>query len=176
MSSPSSPRSQPSSTSVQRPLSTSATLTVPSPQKTGTEKAASSPAVATATPDTPQQTSATSTALSPQNTGTEKETETSLEEYLEWTLKVLGFAAACIFGAWAPLSYKATLDGNSGNDAAQSQASVAASQQSIAANQQSVAASQQSVALDAINSRVGAIGQLWLYDFCITQTVRPHVF
>jgi hypothetical protein len=82
--------------------------------------------------------------------------------FLEWTVKVLGFAAAIIFGAWAPLSYKATLDGNSGNDAAQSQVSAAARQQSLA--------------LATMNSKVGAIGQLWLYDFCIAQTVCPSVF
>jgi hypothetical protein len=167
-------------------------------------------------------------ARSPQNAGTERAASNSdvaavtLENSLEWALKVLGFAAACIFGAWAPLSYKAALDGNSGNDAGQSsmisaavaansqagaaasqqsvaldamisaaaaassQASAAASQQSVAldavistavaaSSQASAAASQQSEALNAMNSRISAIGQLWLYDFCISQTVRPHV-
>jgi hypothetical protein len=120
-----------------------------------------------------------STAPSPHNTGTEKAAatpdvlqQTSLENFLEWTLKVLGVAAACIFGVWAPLSYKATLDGNSGSDAAQSQAQ---SQASAAASQQSMVLSQQSMVLDGMNSRIGAIGQLWLFNFCSTQSVRPHV-
>jgi hypothetical protein len=181
MSSPSSPQSQPFSSSVQRrPLQTSAPSTVPLPQNTGMEQAESSPAVTTAISGTPQQTFI-STAPSQRNTGKEKAASSlavttppddqyaSLQKFLEWTLKVLGFAAACIFGIWAPLSYKAAVDGNSGNNAVQQQASAAASQQSIAA-------SQQSVALYAMNSRIGAIGQLWLYDFCLTQTVRSHVF
>lgn len=83
--------------------------------------------------------------------------QTSLENFLEWILKVLGFAATCIFGAWAPLSYKATLDGNSGSDAAQSSM---VSADTAVSSQASAVASQQSVVLDAMNSRIGAIGQL----------------
>lgn len=94
-------------------------------------------------------------------------------EYAQWALTVLGIAATCIFGAWAPLSYKATLDGNSGNNAAQSSVAKAA----FAANSQArEAASQQRAALDAMNSRIEAVGQLWLYNFCLDQTVRNPVW
>jgi hypothetical protein len=153
--------SPPVPTTIPDTLQQTLVSTAPSPNNPATEKDAPSPRVATAIPDTLQQTSV-SIASSPQN-------PTFLDWFLDLTLKVLGFAAACIFGAWAPLSYKAALDANSGSDTAQSQANAAASQQSAAA-------SQQSVALDAMNSRLGAIGQLWLFDFCITQTVRPHIF
>ena len=76
--------SQPASPSVQRkPVTASTTSTAPPPQITGTEKAASS-----------------SIAPPPQNTAAEKAASSStvtpdaLENFLEWTLKVLGFAAA----------------------------------------------------------------------------------
>lgn len=99
------------------------------------------------------------------------EQKDKLIESLEWALKVLGFAAACVFGAWAPLSYKATLDGNSGNQDAQNAVVNAAvslkDQAREAASQQSVAASRQRIALDDMNSRMVAVGQLWLYDFCL---------
>lgn len=103
------------------------------------------------------------------------------EIILDWGVKILGLAAAVVFGVWAPISYKATADGNNSSDSASYQASTAmASLNSIAAtasyeastamislNSIAVAASSQaSAALDALNSRIVAIGQLWLYDFC----------
>lgn len=117
----------------------------------------------------------------------DQEAKRKIIEAVEWTIKVLGIAAACVFGAWAPLSYKATLDGNTGNNAAQksaihaalaasSQAREAASQQSVAASHQRVLANKQSSALDDLNSRIEAIGQLWLYDFCLSRTVHVVSF
>ena len=95
---------------------------------------------------------------------------------LDWGIKVLGVAAAVVFGIWAPLSYQATNNANTSDDAAQSSmisaAYAANSQASSALRIQSSAAVQQSIALDAMNSRIGAIGQLWLLSFCLDNTVR----
>jgi hypothetical protein len=94
--------------------------------------------------------------------------ENPLEYFCKWALSATGVAAAVVFGIWAPLSYKATIDGNNGNDASQSAASDAASS---AASLASTAAETQRVMLDAMNSRIEAIGQLWLVDFCDIRTV-----
>ena len=50
--------------------------------------------------------------------------------------------------------------------------SLVAAEQSVALSLQSLVAAKQSVALDVLNSRIGAIGQLWLLDFCLGNTVR----
>jgi hypothetical protein len=106
--------------------------------------------------------------------------------WLDWSIKVLAVAAAVVFGIWAPLSYQATNNASASGDAAQSsilsaaqaamsQASSAAltanSQASRVLSAQNWAAVEQSIALDAMNSRIGAIGQLWLYEFCLVYTV-----
>jgi hypothetical protein len=95
---------------------------------------------------------------------------------LDWGIKVLGVAAAVVFGIWAPLSYQAANNANTSGDAAQnsilSAAFTANTQASSALSIQISAAAEQSLALDAMNSRIGAIGQLWLLDFCLGNTVR----
>lgn len=115
---------------------------------------------------------------------------TFTEVALNWAIKILGLAAAVVFGIWAPISYKATADGNSSSDAAQSslvdaQASmngVANSAMNIAASASSEASDAQASMIyfaeaganiaDALNSRMVAIGQLYLYSYCDTNTVR----
>ena len=96
--------------------------------------------------------------------------------WFDWGIKVLSVAAAVVFGIWAPLSYQAANNASASGDAAQSSiigaAFAANSQASSALCIQSSAAAKQSVALDAMNSRIGAIGQLWLLDFCLGNTVR----
>lgn len=131
----------------------------------------------------------------------ERKRPTFTEVALDWAIKILGLAAAVLFGIWVPISYKATADGNSSSDAAQTslmdaQASlndVATSAMSIAASasfdastaQDSMIAiamysvtiaaspsSQTSMALDALTSLMVAIGQLNLYAYCDQNTVR----
>jgi hypothetical protein len=91
-----------------------------------------------------------------------------VEKFCKWALNVAVLAAAIVFGIWAPLSYNITLNGNSGNDASSSSMLSAVL---AASSQASAAASMQSAILDDMSSRIGAVGQLWLVDFCVAQTV-----
>jgi hypothetical protein len=91
-----------------------------------------------------------------------------VEKFCKWALNVAVLAAAIVFGIWAPLSYNITLNGNSGNDASSSSMLSAVL---AASSQASAAASTQSAILDDMSSRIGAVGQLWLVDFCAAQTV-----
>ncbi|KAH8696192.1 hypothetical protein BGW36DRAFT_428212 [Talaromyces proteolyticus] len=90
-----------------------------------------------------------------------------VERFFKWALNVAVLAAAIVFGIWAPLSYNITLDGNSSNDASSSSMLSAVL---AASSQASIAASTQSAILEDMSGRMGAIGQLWLVDFCATQT------
>ena len=96
--------------------------------------------------------------------------------WLDWAIKVLSVAAAVVFGIWAPLSFQAANDASASGDATQSSVMSAVNsvngQASSALRIQSSAAAEQSVALDAMNSRIGAIGQLSLLDFCLRNIVR----
>jgi hypothetical protein len=92
-------------------------------------------------------------------------------KFLDFILQATAAVAAITFGIWAPLSYKATLDGNGGNDAATSSLMSA---QSAAASAQSSMASVQGDKMNAIESRQVAMGQLWLVIFCAAQTVSMH--
>jgi hypothetical protein len=76
--------------------------------------------------------------------------KSGFEKFLDYFVQILAVAAAVVFGIWAPLSYKATVQGNQGNDAA---------------------ALNQTLQFDDLNNKLGAIGQLWLYNYCATQTV-----
>jgi hypothetical protein len=104
------------------------------------------------------------------NQSTQKEPRT-VEFFLTWTLQVLGVTAAVIFGIWAPLSYKASADGNSQNDAAQSVllSSVAAASSSIASQLDDLNTKlfDSNSRLADANSRMAAIGQLSLLEFCL---------
>jgi hypothetical protein len=128
---------------------------------------------------------------------------------LRWTCAVLTVAAAIVFGIWAPLSYKATVEANNDGNAAQSSAlSVALAASSLAAHRNDMASSANSMALRAndmartanklassassiaddawslavsqssvlqdVHTRIAALGQLWMVDFCINRTVRAH--
>ncbi|KAF2476746.1 uncharacterized protein BDR25DRAFT_339645 [Lindgomyces ingoldianus] len=44
---------------------------------------------------------------------------TSTEHFIDWAIKVVGVAAAVLFGIWAPVSYRAQMSGNASNDDAQ---------------------------------------------------------
>lgn len=69
-----------------------------------------------------------------------------LEEFAVWVLQVTAVAAAVIFGVWAPLSYNATVSGNSGsNDASSSMLKAVVSAKSEAKQ----AAETQSIMFDA---------------------------
>lgn len=103
----------------------------------------------------------------------EEESGKRVEKFFKWAFNVAVLAAAIVFGIWAPLSYNVTLDGNSSNDASSSSMLSAVLEASY---QAAAAASTQSAILDDMSGRIGAIGQLWLVDFCATQTVSsfPH--
>lgn len=89
-------------------------------------------------------------------------------KFFTWALNVAALAAAIVFGIWAPLSYNVTLDGNRSNDASTSSMINAVL---AVSSQASVAATTQSAMLDNLSGQLGAIGQLWLVDFCASQTV-----
>jgi hypothetical protein len=90
---------------------------------------------------------------------------TKIEFVLDWTIKIFGISAAVVFGVWAPLSYKATTDGNKSGLAA------ATAQAQSAYDMQSSAMVAQSMVLDVLQSRFKAIGQLQLFEFCNSATV-----
>ncbi|KAI9732208.1 MAG: hypothetical protein M1834_004305 [Cirrosporium novae-zelandiae] len=95
------------------------------------------------------------------------ELDKSIQFILNFILAVLGVAAAVVFGIWAPLSYKATADGNRGNDEAQQALlDAVASVNDVASS----AASVQSSRLNDLQGRLQAIGELAMVDFCVTQT------
>ncbi|RDW56566.1 hypothetical protein BP6252_14094 [Coleophoma cylindrospora] len=90
-----------------------------------------------------------------------------IREFCNWAFNIAVLAAAIVFGIWAPLSYNVTLVGNNGND--ESSKSMLSAMQAASA-QASVVASKQSTMLNAMDDRIGAIGQLRLVEFCATQT------
>src|SRR5277367_4674898 len=90
---------------------------------------------------------------------------------VNWICVVLGVAAAIVFGIWAPLSYEATASGNRDSSAVQSSMISALSAANDLASSALSAASAQGTALDEVQSRLGAMGQLALVGFCITETV-----
>jgi hypothetical protein len=90
---------------------------------------------------------------------------------VNWICVVLGVAAAIVFGIWAPLSYEATASGNREGSAVQSSMISALSAANDLASSALSVASAQGTALDEMQSRLGAMGQLALVGFCITETV-----
>jgi hypothetical protein len=90
---------------------------------------------------------------------------------LNWICVVLGVAAAIVFGIWAPLSYEATASGNRDSSAVQSSMISSLSAANDLASSALSAASAQGTALDEVQSRLGAMGQLALFGFCVTETV-----
>ena len=93
-----------------------------------------------------------------------------------WVAGVLAAAASIVFGIWAPLSYKATADGNRDNNAVQSTMMASLSvANSIAAAALSTA-SAQSQLLGDTQSQLGAMGQLMLVNFCASNTVTRLLF
>ena len=90
---------------------------------------------------------------------------------VNWICVVLGVAAAIVFGIWAPLSYEAAASGNRDSSAVQSSMISALSAANDLASSALSAASAQGTVLDEVQSRLGAMGQLALVGFCITETV-----
>ncbi|KAF2255140.1 hypothetical protein BU26DRAFT_547169 [Trematosphaeria pertusa] len=95
------------------------------------------------------------------------------EFLLDWSLKVLGVASAILFGIWAPISYKATANGNADNNASQDslvsrldemneQASSASSLQSSALYEARSAA----LALSAVRAKMNGLATLKVWEFC----------
>ena len=89
-----------------------------------------------------------------------------------WITGVLAVAAAIVFGIWAPLSYKATADGNRDNNAAQSSLMDSMSSMIRSISSANSIASAALSSAGAQNRQLGAMGQLALIDFCETRTVR----
>ena len=94
------------------------------------------------------------------------------EEFIcDWMVKALGLIAAILFGIWAPLSYKATRDGDGSNAAAQASLMSAIS---AVSSIQSSAASKQSNALSEIAAQYSAMGKLQAVRYCETYTVSKN--
>src|SRR5262249_45290353 len=91
---------------------------------------------------------------------------------LYWLCIVLAAAASVVFGIWAPLSYNAAVDANRDSNAAQSAANDLASSAYLIASSANVIAADQSRAIEALQTNMVALGQLWLVDFCVQRTVR----
>ncbi|MCJ1308365.1 hypothetical protein MMC25_002018 [Agyrium rufum] len=92
--------------------------------------------------------------------------ESFLSFGLKWACAVLTVAASLVFGIWAPLSYQATIDSNKGNAAVRTSALEVASAAYAAVTVQATA-------IADVQTRMKAIGQLALLDFCLTQTALP---
>ncbi|KAF2192134.1 hypothetical protein K469DRAFT_306179 [Zopfia rhizophila CBS 207.26] len=75
-----------------------------------------------------------------------------IEFLLDWTLKILGVVSAILFGIWAPVSYRATTNGNLSNDEAQDQ--VIARLEYIAQEMQD------------LKKRMNSFGGLRAWEFC----------
>ena len=90
---------------------------------------------------------------------------------LNWICIVLTVAATIVFGIWAPLSYRATADGNRENNEVQSSMMQQVITANVIATSALSAASAQSTALVSVQSRLGAMGQLALVEYCAGQTV-----
>ena len=94
------------------------------------------------------------------------------EEFIcDWMVKALGLIAAILFGIWAPLSYKATRDGDGSNAAAQ--ASLMSAMGAVSSIQSSAAA-QQSSALSELVAQYSAMGKLQAVQYCETYTVSKN--
>lgn len=85
---------------------------------------------------------------------------------------VLTVVATVVFGIWAPLSYRATADGNRDNNVVQSLMMQQVMTANDIASSALRAASAQSTDLASMQSRLGAMGQLALLDFCFAHAVN----
>lgn len=88
-----------------------------------------------------------------------------------WICGVLAAAASVVFGVWAPLSYKATADGNRENSEIQSSLVAAVTAANGIANAALSTASAQMNVLEDTQSRIDAMGKLELLRFCQPLTV-----
>lgn len=92
--------------------------------------------------------------------------EPRTEFLLDWTIKVLGVASAILFGIWAPISYKATSDGNADNNESQdnlvSKLNDMSAQATSAADLQSSAAS----GISVLQARMSKLATLSVWEFC----------
>lgn len=112
--------------------------------------------------------------------------KTRFEFVLDWSLKVLGFIGVVAFGIWAPLSYKATLQQNHGNDAIKSFIRQSQNMPAYANTQGNggsspTSASQDTLVLSAFSAQItymsvmqnyqAQLGQLQLLEFCLAHDV-----
>ncbi|KAJ4383997.1 hypothetical protein N0V86_000841 [Didymella sp. IMI 355093] len=86
---------------------------------------------------------------------------------LDWALKILGVAAAILFGIWAPISYKITADGNAGNDEAQASLMSAISSMRDEARTAAFAQRSAVTALSKVQDQLANIGLLRAYEICL---------
>ena len=94
------------------------------------------------------------------------------EFLLDWTLKVLGVASAILFVIWAPMSYKATADGNNENNASQDQlmgrldslSDLGVKVSNLASMRISIASG-----VASLNDKLDGMGVLRVWEFCATQ-------
>lgn len=115
--------------------------------------------------------------------------KTRFEFVLDWSLKILGFIGVVAFGIWAPLSYKATLQQNHGNDAIQSfilQSQTVAAYAKTHGNSGSspTSAVQDTSILSAFRAQItymsamqsyqAQMGELQLLDFCLSHEVLGY--
>ncbi|KAF1842252.1 uncharacterized protein K460DRAFT_420180 [Cucurbitaria berberidis CBS 394.84] len=89
---------------------------------------------------------------------------------LDWALKILGVAAALLFGIWAPISYKATAEGNRDNDASQSDISEKLSAMSEQASQAAAMQTSAASALAQVQKQLNNLGTLRVWEFCEGRT------
>ncbi|KAF2110460.1 hypothetical protein BDV96DRAFT_584030 [Lophiotrema nucula] len=92
------------------------------------------------------------------------------EFILDWSLKVLGVAAAILFGIWAPISYKVTADGNSDNGASQKELISSIDALSLQAWSAAALQTEAASSLDELKSRMDDIGSLRVWEFCESRT------
>lgn len=88
-----------------------------------------------------------------------------------WIAGVLSAAASILFGVWAPLSYKAAANGNRDNNTIQSSMLSSLSVANSVAQVALSSADAQASLLQDMQSRLEAMGQLALIQYCASQTV-----
>ncbi|KAH7119888.1 hypothetical protein B0J11DRAFT_570299 [Dendryphion nanum] len=89
-----------------------------------------------------------------------------LDSILDWSLKVLGVAAAVLFGIWAPISYKAANDGNKANDETQQEMISKLEAMGKQAAQGSTHDQDIAAAIRGVGSRMDQLATLRLWEFC----------
>ncbi|PVH99453.1 hypothetical protein DM02DRAFT_656398 [Periconia macrospinosa] len=89
---------------------------------------------------------------------------------MDWTIKVLGVAAALVFGIWAPISYQASEVSNKDTDGKFSSIT-----SQLSAWQTSAASAQASAAeeMSSMSKKMDFVATLSVYDFCQGKSSIP---